>query len=269
MSIVRSPRKTSNFYILDKKVSEDKKLSWGARGLLIFLLGKPDHWSVSVENLRKETEQSSRPTGRDGTYILLDELIAVGYVRRQQPSNPDGTFASMDYVVFDVTVDEDEPLPETPLTALPDTDPPHTVDPTLVSTDKKLGLKKKVRTEAALPDWLPLQEWKDFEEMRVKIKKPLTDRAKQLIVIQLEKLRDSGHDPSQVLLASVVNAWSGVFPMKDNLSSSQLAKTKEPPWWSSDQGILKKATELGMQTRPGESWQELRGRINERLGGAS
>lgn len=269
MSIIRSARKTSNFYILDKKVSEDKRLSWGARGLLIFLLGKPDHWSVSVENLRKETEESPRPTGRDGTYLLLDELMGIGYVRRQQPRNPDGTVANMDYVVFDVPQDKEGPLPESPLTDLPGTAPPHTVEPTLVSTDKKLGLKKRVRIEALLPDWLPLQEWKDFEEMRIKIKKPLTDRAKQLIVTQLEKLKDSGHDPAQVLLASVVNAWSGVFPMKDNLTASQVAKTKEAPWWTSDQSILKKAQELGMQARAGESWQELRSRINDRLGGIS
>ena len=37
-------------------------------------------------------------------------------------------------------------------------------------------------------------------------------------------------------------------------------------WWSSDAGIQAKAAELGMVARAGESWQQLKGRINERLG---
>ncbi|RQY86714.1 hypothetical protein [Burkholderia stagnalis] len=33
--IIRAPRPTSAFYILDRRISEDRRLSWAARGLLI------------------------------------------------------------------------------------------------------------------------------------------------------------------------------------------------------------------------------------------
>jgi hypothetical protein len=51
MAIIRGSRPDKNFYILDKTISEDKRLSWGARGLLVYLLGKPDHWRVSTAAL--------------------------------------------------------------------------------------------------------------------------------------------------------------------------------------------------------------------------
>lgn len=49
----------------------------------------------------------------------------------------------------------------------------------------------------------------------------------------------------------------------------QDAGTKKPaaaPWWTSDASIQAKGRELGMAPNPGESWQQFRGRINERLG---
>lgn len=131
MSITRAPRPESNFYILDKRISEDSRLSWGARGLLIFLLGKPDTWNVSISHLREETSGTAKPTGRDGVYGLLDELIGAGYVIRSQERIESGGFSSNAYIVREL------PLPENPDTAKPDT-----ANPTLVSTDSNQGLKE-------------------------------------------------------------------------------------------------------------------------------
>lgn len=131
MSITRAPRPESNFYILDKRISEDRRLSWGARGLLIFLLGKPDSWNVSVSYLREETASTAKPTGRDGVYGLLDELISAGYVIRSQERIESGGFSSNAYVV------REAPLPEKPYTAKPDP-----ANPTLVSIESKQELKE-------------------------------------------------------------------------------------------------------------------------------
>jgi len=62
MSIIRAPRPEANFYMLNKAISDDPRLSWAARGLLIYLLGKPDHWKVSPAHLRGETVGSAKPT---------------------------------------------------------------------------------------------------------------------------------------------------------------------------------------------------------------
>jgi hypothetical protein len=65
-----------------------------------------------------------------------------------------------------------------------------------------------------LPDWIPVESWNGFTEMRQKIRKPLTDRAVSLIVKELEKLKAKGHAPGDVLDQSVRNGWQDVYPLK-------------------------------------------------------
>jgi uncharacterized protein YdaU (DUF1376 family) len=66
----------------------------------------------------------------------------------------------------------------------------------------------------APPDWIPNDAWQGFEAMRTKIRKPMTDRARKLIVGELEKLRSRGEDPVAVLEQSERNSWQDVFPLK-------------------------------------------------------
>jgi hypothetical protein len=42
-------------------------------------------------------------------------------------------------------------------------------------------------------------------------------------------------------------------------------EVKATPWWSTDADILKKASEVGVTPRSGESWAELRRRITDKL----
>lgn len=44
-----------------------------------------------------------------------------------------------------------------------------------------------------------------------------------------------------------------------------IPKPKEAEWWTSEAGIMRKAQELGILPRPGESWFEVKGRINEQV----
>lgn len=116
--IVRAPRPDANFYVLNKAISEDRRLSWAARGLLVFLLGKPDHWQVSTANLINETAESVRPLGRDGVWGLLRELIDTGYCRRQQQRKADGTTGEMHYFVTETPAKTSTESAQTaPLTA--------------------------------------------------------------------------------------------------------------------------------------------------------
>jgi len=80
-------------------VAEDDRLSWSARGLLLYLLSKPDSWQVSVQQLQNVTARSSKKTGRDGIYIIISELIEAGYVTRVHNRDCYGRMAEHDYVV--------------------------------------------------------------------------------------------------------------------------------------------------------------------------
>lgn len=121
--IIRGPRPESNFYILDKRISQDKRLSWGARGLLIYLLGKPDNWRVSVTDLVNQTSEAARTSGRDAVYGLLKELQDAGYVRVEQPRKDDGTMGAVAYHVSEYgntsQLREYSPLPDLPVAANP------------------------------------------------------------------------------------------------------------------------------------------------------
>ena len=55
-----------------------------------------------------------------------------------------------------------------------------------------------------------------FEEMRVKIKKPMTDRAKKLLLTELEKLSLDRVEQIAILNQSITRCWAGVFALKDN-----------------------------------------------------
>ena len=172
MSIIRAPRPEGNFYLLNKAISEDRRLSWAARGVLVFLLGKPDHWRVSPTHLRGETAECSKPTGRDGIYGLLDELIKAGYVRREQPRTEAGVLGEVTYLV------SESPLPYSPYPAGPHTAEPLPANPTLVSIEGKQGLNEAVRTKKPMALKDPLEGFDRFYKLYPrKQKRPAAESA--------------------------------------------------------------------------------------------
>lgn len=64
------------------------------------------------------------------------------------------------------------------------------------------------------PEWINAEAWAGFEEMRKAIKKPMTDRARQLIVADLAEMLKQGHDPNRSLDISTRNNWQGVYAPK-------------------------------------------------------
>lgn len=73
--------------------------------------------------------------------------------------------------------------------------------------------------ESEIPDWVPAAEWAGFEDMRKRIKKPLTPRARTLAIAKLSELRAAGHDPAQVLDRSTLNSWQGLFELPSQAGS--------------------------------------------------
>lgn len=58
------------------------------------------------------------------------------------------------------------------------------------------------------------QALKDFTEMRVKLKKPLTDRALELVFSNLSKMASTDEEKAAILNQSIVNGWTGIYPLK-------------------------------------------------------
>jgi hypothetical protein len=70
------------------------------------------------------------------------------------------------------------------------------------------------KTKAVIPPWVPAAEWEAFADMRRKCRKPMTDKAIELKVALLGRLKTLGYDPAAVLNQSTGNSWSDLYPIK-------------------------------------------------------
>ena len=87
---------TKNFITVSKDPIADKELSLKAKGLLVFLLGKPDNWTIRVSHLATEVRES-----RTALYRIIKELLEAGYVERLRRRKSEGQFAESLYVLFE------------------------------------------------------------------------------------------------------------------------------------------------------------------------
>ncbi|MFJ3685599.1 hypothetical protein [Pseudomonas sp. NPDC090208] len=170
MSIVRVARKDT-YYVLPSNVINDDRLSWEARGILVYLLSKQDNWKIRIKDLMARTANClGKRSGRDKVYSLLIELQKAGYVVRQF-DRMGGTFKSVSYEVYDepnleagaafiasLEKAQDSPftdLPETvpPLPALPDTATPFTAKPDVIdSSETAFITEKALKVSTPAPD---------------------------------------------------------------------------------------------------------------------
>jgi uncharacterized protein YdaU (DUF1376 family) len=83
-------------------------------------------------------------------------------------------------------------------------------------TQSQLHIKPISIPQFVLPCWVPEKPWNDFLMMREKMRKPPTIRAKELIVMELEKLLNQGHDPAEVLNQSTKKSYLDVYPLGES-----------------------------------------------------
>lgn len=97
------------------------------------------------------------------------------------------------------------------------------------------------------PEGIPADAWQGFVEMRIKIKKPMTDLAKRMAVGKVEKFVAMGHDPSEILNQSTFNGWQDLYEIKENNYATN-GKVYTKGLSKSDRArlaILESAEELG------------------------
>ena len=83
------------------------------------------------------------------------------------------------------------------------------------SERKELKLRKRAALPPSLDDPEVEKALNDFRTMRKEIKKPMTVRAEELLIKELDKL--SAGDPIRavdILNQSIERSWAGVFPLK-------------------------------------------------------
>lgn len=141
--IIRPKQRKEPYVIISRKTAEDVRLSWAARGVLVFLLAKPNDWEVRVDNLQRCGDLK-----RDGIYKLLKELQKYGYMHRGQSRDLSGRLSRAIYTIFE---ESQAPCTENPDTVLPDTDEPYPVKTTQQSKQITNKPKNKITTTTNQP----------------------------------------------------------------------------------------------------------------------
>lgn len=133
-TIIREKR-DHGYFSASNIPAQDERLSWEARGVLFYLLSKPDDWKVIVKNLQQNC-------GRDKVYNILSELEKFGYLEKKE-QRQNGKFGGVVYTLHE------KPLPEKPNTVKSDTDSPNTENPDPYKEPSKQKTEKKQKTDSS------------------------------------------------------------------------------------------------------------------------
>ena len=87
-NIVRvSKNKNTPYVMLDKRLTENSNLSYAARGMMAYLLSKPDGWQVRMTDL-----ENSGTEGHQRIRSIFKELEEARHLYRERTRTPDGKY---------------------------------------------------------------------------------------------------------------------------------------------------------------------------------
>lgn len=156
-----SKRKKRPFTQVDNKPLNEQ-MSFQAKGLLVYLLSKPDDWEIRTNQLinqsgEKETKSGKviPKNGRDAIRSMFAELIEFGYARIENNKDETGRFIGKIYRITEVAFCfEDESATEDGISGDGKTDAGKTdagKTPYIVSTEKNQVLKETNTESSSLP----------------------------------------------------------------------------------------------------------------------
>lgn len=142
MPIVRIAQRVQ-YTIIAKDTLMDTRMSWEAKGVLMYLLEKPDNWVVSPVHLAKVGQ-----SGKNRIYRILKELETFGYCRKV-PMRDEATkqFSKWEYFIYEQPLTEIREMAMKPLPEKPLPEKPQVAIGPLVSTNKITSTKKEVITK--------------------------------------------------------------------------------------------------------------------------
>jgi len=143
MSILRFKKGKKNpYFVMHNSSVNDQRLSWKAKGLLAYLVSKPDYWYVNYKDL-----VSASTDGITSVRSTLRELQKAGYLIKSQLRHDDGKFGYYDIMIFE----QPQSFKSFKNSIAPHAGKRHTVTPstgngTLINTDIKTITERKRKT---------------------------------------------------------------------------------------------------------------------------
>lgn len=179
-TIHRAPRGEEHPYtMISARLGQDRSISFAARGLMLYILSKPDHWVIRLSDLQKEGH------GRDACKKLLRELESAGYLVRDvdQSRTERGRFAERIWRVYELPLTEN-PSTVKPAADQPPMDEPPTENPPLDNPESSNELNQKESSEVINES---SSDERDFlSDVRGEFKK--FERLETQLRVQLERL---------------------------------------------------------------------------------
>lgn len=96
MTIIRTVHNKDNPYtVINSEISKDKRLSWKAKGILLYAFSRPDDWQFYLSDLVNQSTD-----GKDSVKAGLKELEMAGYLEREQ-TREKGKFAKVEWILYE------------------------------------------------------------------------------------------------------------------------------------------------------------------------
>jgi hypothetical protein len=214
--IIRNANK-DRFTVIDNKLLEDSRLTWEARGVLSYLLSKPDGWVIRPAHLR-----AAGNAGKDKLQRIFRELKALGYLEYAK-----GGFEKSGTTITLVEAPKPREPEKAALDAIGQAESLKTRllgNPTLgkhgsivntetaVITETTENIQKPVRLGQGIrpPEGLNVEAWTKLETYRSQVlKKPYkTD-------LKMKEMATYPHEiQQQAIDETIAQEWSGCFPAK-------------------------------------------------------
>jgi hypothetical protein len=186
-TIIRAKHDTNNpYFMMQRDTAQDERLSWESRGMLCYLLSKPDNWAIQVIDLTQQC-------GKGKVYRIITELKKSGYIEnRIRQRNSRGKWEWTPYILHEspIMVNNDH-NPKT-RTRLPEHGEPDTEKREIIqSTDKQNKETKKPILSAKVSD--PAKQKDSNSEVAITDKHPKLSGAEFQIFIDTLKSEFSLH----------------------------------------------------------------------------
>jgi len=96
--IIERLKHRERYGILDMSAIEDERLSLKGRGLLIYLVSRPQPWNISIESIAAQLKD-----GRDSVQSAFKELETLGYLEQCRSKGTNGQPVETTWTVYEVS----------------------------------------------------------------------------------------------------------------------------------------------------------------------